>query len=301
MDSIRDVLLPIETFTDLTTRLIDKSTIELAKSVIQSLHATNIVKPKDLLSAFLIYKFPEDTVGSRDNVTNQNTIDYACLLVEADSTQLANALIKFSYHFNVWKQQDIKTLKEQLFHEYHQLSVDILNEENPEKVTIYELTQNEILKCAHNVGGTDFVSEIQQYKPIVVSKEQVVMMYNQAYLDLFSEEFSQKNFDKTRELLNMLKEIFLYYFPDQREMIEDSVDIDFIIQRFSYDAYNPLELQILCRYLYNKLCDIPGICLTSKLDEVSHMIDSDTIHFPTVLFWLIREPKFATPATVDIS
>lgn len=295
MESIRDVLLPIETFTDLTTRLIDKTTIELAKTVIQSLHATNIVKPKDLLSAFLIYKFPEDTIGSRDIITNQNTIDYACMLVEADSSQLANALIKFSYHFNVWKQEDIKILKEQLFHEYHQLSVDILNEENQEKVAIYELTQNEILKCAHNAGGPEFVSDIQQYKPIVVSKEQVVMMYNQAYLDLFSEEFLQKNFDKLRELLSMLKDIFFYYFPNEREIIEDSVDIDFIIQRFSYDAYNPLELQILCRYLYKKLCDIPGICLTAKLEEVSRMIDSGDIHFPTVLFLLIREPKFATP------
>ena len=55
-------------------------------------------------------------------------------------------IVKYGIHFKTWKNKDLKTMKEQLFNEYHQLSVDIANTENNDKKHVFETTKNEVMK-----------------------------------------------------------------------------------------------------------------------------------------------------------
>ena len=157
MNALKNELLNVEQFEDLTRKMMSKKIINLAKEYVNELNSPVKINPREFLSAFMIYKFPEDSIGSYEIDVNKEVIDLAKLLIDSEEKDIEKSLIKFSYNFRIWKEQDLKIIKQQLFNEYHQLSVDIADTDNEDKKMIFDTVKEEILKCARNVGGNEFV------------------------------------------------------------------------------------------------------------------------------------------------
>ena len=148
MDVLKQELLAIDNFDDIVKKMISSKIVNLAKNFLNSIHANIILKPKDFLTAFMIYKFPEDVVGSISVSENRELINASKKLVESSNEEIKKHIVVYNIHFKTWKNKDLKTMKEQLFNEYHQLGVDIANTEDHDKKHVFEITKNEIMKCA---------------------------------------------------------------------------------------------------------------------------------------------------------
>ena len=183
MDVLKQELLTIENFDEIVQKMMSTEIIHLAKNYLESLHATMVLKPKDFLTAFMIYKFPVDTVGNYNVPENKQLIDTSRLLINSHQSEIKKNIVRYSIHFKTWKNKDLKTMKEELFNEYHQLSVDIANTDDNDKKHVFETTKNEIVKVAKNIGGEDFVNEIKSFAPVLINQEQLENQYRAILLE----------------------------------------------------------------------------------------------------------------------
>ena len=75
-------------------------------------------------------KFTEVQVGRSQRVDDDDEKE-----IENKSAlnKFKSNLTQFVFHFNKWKSEDLEILKQQLFNEYHQLTIDILDTNNEDK------------------------------------------------------------------------------------------------------------------------------------------------------------------------
>ena len=232
-------------FNDIARQLMNKENIELGKSIIDILNCESYLNARDLLSVFLLHKFPKDTLGELSIDTNKNVYDSIDTLLKSnfqDNESFKIKLIKFVYYFKDWKKEDLSVLKTQLFNEYHQLTVDIANceeeEEKEEKKIIFEETQKKILECAQQIGGIEFVNEIQSYKPILINTQDLQEQYDKAYYDVFVKEFEEKKYEKTVGLLEFIKKTLKALKPSEAMNLEKNIDIPYIHHKLNFDKFS---------------------------------------------------------------
>ena len=261
------------TFDVIIKDLMKKNNIELGKQMIEKLECDSYLNARDLLSIFLIYKVPNDTLGDLDIESNKQVYESALYLIENEIENeelLKIKLIKFICFFKEWKKEDISILKNQLFNEFHQLNVDMANcEENEsEKIVIFSETQKKILECAKQIGGDEFINEIQSYSPVLINVNDLQTQYDKAYYDIFIQEFEEKKYEKTIGLLEFMKNIIKTLKPSEGLNLNKQIDIPFIIHKLNYNQFSNTK----CSELFNYLLDI-----IKKLQSPSHDEDLEKI------------------------
>ena len=289
MDVLKEEFLELNNFDELVQKMMSFKTINLAKSFLQSIHANIILKPKDFLTAFMIYKFPEDAVGSILVPENKELINSAKNLIECEETEIKKHIVRYNIHFKTWKNQDLKTMKEQLFNEYHQLNVDIANTEDTDKKHIFGVTKTEIETCARNIGGNVFVEEIKSYAPVLINQEELERQFSKAFFDVFCEEFNNKKYNRLETLLQFIKNVLLKLNNQSNQnLIEEYIDIPFIVQRFKYDLLSNTELENLCLFIYDMVKNIQSAARDEELNKFKDELKNNTIYFPDVLINVVH-------------
>jgi hypothetical protein len=253
------------------------------------------------LTAYMICRFPREILGTigqcgeegleiemndQDNAIQQKAtelIDYAKTIDSSiEQARVRSVLVQllnsFTTLFNMWKIIDREKLKDALIAEYHQLSVNIMNEqaclsedpsesasEHPrldnqtthERIQTMEECKESLLETARILGGDNLVEEVGQYSPVVIDLDELCKQYGNAFWDMLGEEYRHKVYDKIFVVLeNILKSFEILYEDgsnDARQQkltdVKEKLDIDFIRQRINHEAYSEEEMHGLCKFI----------------------------------------------------
>jgi len=276
------------TFDVIIKDLMKKNNIELGKQMIEKLECDSYLNARDLLSIFLIYKVPNDTLGDLDIESNKQVYESALYLIENEIENeelLKIKLIKFICFFKEWKKEDISILKNQLFNEFHQLNVDMANcEENEsEKIVIFSETQKKILECAKQIGGDEFINEIQSYSPVLINVNDLQTQYDKAYYDIFIQEFEEKKYEKTIGLLEFMKNIIKTLKPSEGLNLNKQIDIPFIIHKLNYNQFSNTKCSELFNYLLDIIKKLQSPSHDEDLEKIRASLKIKEIYFPDIL------------------
>ena len=276
------------TFDVIIKDLMKKNNIELGKQMIEKLDCDSYLNARDLLSIFLIYKVPKDTLGDLDIESNKQVYESALYLIENEIENeelLKIKLIKFICFFKEWKKEDISILKNQLFNEFHQLNVDMANcEENEsEKIVIFSETQKKILECAKQIGGDEFINEIQSYSPVLINVNDLQTQYDKAYYDIFIQEFEEKKYEKTIGLLEFMKNIIKTLKPSEGLNLNKQIDIPFIIHKLNYNKFSNTKCSELFNYLLDIIKKLQSPSHDEDLEKIRASLKIKEIYFPDIL------------------
>jgi len=193
----------------------------------------NVRESRLFLIAYMISRFPQDTFGSIGQ-PNEEGIEIEYSVLENGVHSRAVELIEYS----IWKIEDQDKLKTSLIHEYHQLSVNIMNETDrmqepaasgsgaaadevqqhnqltEERIQVLEQCKESLLETALLLGGPQFVDEIGQYSPVVIDVEELCKAYGNAFWDVLGEEYGQKKYDKIFVVLENILKLFESIYDD---------------------------------------------------------------------------------------
>lgn len=287
MNFLKTELLELNSFESLARKMMSKDIINSSKDYIDELKATFFVEPRDLLTAFMIYKYPNDSVGDYNDELNKEVIDAAKLLLECEEEDRKRNLIKYVHHFKNWKNQDLEILQSQLFHEYHQLNVDIANTEDQDKIFVFETVQKEIEKCALKVGGPEFVTKIKSYAPVMIDLDKLKEQYGKAYYDIVCEQFKDGDYEKVKEMFLFIKNVFKQLIDSEKEVIDDVIDVDFIFQRITNKSMPDSSLMSIFDYMFELLSKIHSEARDADLEEYIKEMHNNPVNLPNVLFKII--------------
>lgn len=276
------------TFDIIIKDLMKKNNIELGKQMIEKLDCDSYLNARDLLSIFLIYKVPKETLGDLDIESNKQVFDSASYLIENEIENeelLKIKLIKFICFFKEWKKEDISILKNQLFNEFHQLNVDMANceEDESEKIVIFSETQKKILECAKQIGGDEFINEIQSYSPVLINVNDLQTQYDKAYYDIFIQEFEEKKYEKTIGLLEFMKNIIKTLKPSEGLNLNKQIDIPFIIHKLNYNQFSNTKCYELFNYLLDIIKKLQSPSHDEDLEKIRASLKIKEIYFPDIL------------------
>ena len=292
-NEIKEIFKPKQKFEDITRCLMTKDIVNKGKIIIEELDCSNYLNSRDLLSSFLINRYPKDTIGEISIENNKNLIDFVKNLLEKDynnNEELKIDIIKYSYYFKTWKSEDIEILKNQLFNEYHQLTVDIVNtsEDEEEKKIIFEETQKKILECAKQIGGDEFIEQIQGYSPVLINIEELQKEYDKAYNDIFIKEFNEKNYEKLSGLLEFLKNVFKTLKPKESFNIEKNIDTPYILHKLTFDKFS-YKMQVeLFNYILDFLEKNQSEANDEELNSIRTELKLKEIQFPVIFIRIMN-------------
>jgi hypothetical protein len=287
MNFLKKELLETDSFESLAKKLVSRDIISFTKEYIDELKATFFVESRDLLSAFMIYKYPKDVVGDEEDDINKDVIEAAKLFLECDEEDRKRNLIKYVHHFKNWKNQDLEILQSQLFNEYHQLNVDIANTEDTDKKFVFETVQKEIEKCALRVGGPDFVKKIKSYAPVLLDINKLKDQYNKAHYDLICEQFKDGDFEKVKGMFTFIKNVFKQLINSEKEVIDEIIDVDFIIQQLGSNSMSDNALLSVFDYMFELLSKIHSEARDADVKEYVKEMHNNPVNVPNTLFKVI--------------
>jgi len=230
MENLKESLF-LEEFEDIKEKMQENDIIYKANKVLTEYKIDNIIKDKDFISSFIIYKYPEEILGDLELDINKNVYDAVNKLFNENEENLKTNIIRYVYLFKKWKNEDKTILIEQIFNEYHQLTLDILNcveEEDSDKIKYFENVKRDILNEAEKIGGEILKNKILSYTPIVISVNDLKEQYDKAYWDKIESDYEQKEFDMIHSLLNFFKETFKTLSPFNTEELNVIINNDII-------------------------------------------------------------------------
>lgn len=230
MDELKKLLF-LEEFDDIAAKMQEPDVIYKANKILTEYKLDNIIKDRDLLACFVIYKFPEEILGELSLEINKNVYESVNNIFNNNETKLKTNIIRYVYLFKKWRNEDKSILIEEIFNEYHQLTLDILNcvdEEDSDKIKYFENVKNEILNEAENIGGDILKKKILSYTPVIVSVKDLKKQYDIAYWDKMKEEYQINNFDMIGSLLTYFKETFKKLSPFNVEELNVIINNDMI-------------------------------------------------------------------------
>merc|ERR1712196_522958 len=112
-NEIKEIFKNKNKFEEITRCLMTKDIVNKGKNIIELLDCNNYLNSRDLLSSFLINRYPKDTIGEISIENNKNLIEFVKRLLEKQYTndeELKIDIIKYSYYFKTWKSEDIEIL-----------------------------------------------------------------------------------------------------------------------------------------------------------------------------------------------
>lgn len=209
MEELKEKFLNL-TFEELKLEIIKEENIEKIQEILNSLKIKSI-KPKIILSSFVIYFYPEDVLDNINENKDEkellnNARDLINLKNENKDKFLLSKLFIFSINFEKWIQNDRTKYSNNLFQVYHNLTVDKMNsKEDDEKKKQIDICKNVILECANKIGGSELKNHIKSHKPVVVSNLDIENEYNNAFWDTIKSDFTNKDYSKMITLLKFIK------------------------------------------------------------------------------------------------
>lgn len=284
-NEIKEIFRTKRKFEEITKCLMTKDIVNKGNNLIKELDCNNYLNSRDLLSSFLIQKYPKDTIGDLSIENNKNLIDFVKNLLDKKYTEddeLKMDIIKYSYYFKTWKSDDIEVLKNQIFNEYHQLTVDIvnLNEDEEDKKYIFEDTQKKIIECANQIGGSEFVDQIKNHSPVLIDVNELKKEYDHAYNDIFIKEFEEKKYDKLSGLLEFMKSIFKTLRPKESYEIEKNIDTPYIIHKLTFNQFNDKKKLELFNFILDFIEKNQSEANDELLKSVRSELENKEIFFP---------------------
>jgi len=288
-------------FREITTQMMSKEIINLSKSIIEELDCDQYINERELLSIFLLNKFPKDTLGDLTIEANQKVRECVKKIIETefnDNESLKSKLVQFSFMFKTWKEEDVLILKNQLFNEYHQLTVDVMNcGEDSEKATVFLETQKRIIECAKQIGGEDFITEIQSYSPIILNKETLEEQYNKACNDLLIDEFNQKKYDVILKNLHFVKSILKTLKPLEGVVLEEKIDIPYIEHKLQFDQFTNKKAVDLFMYILDFIKKIQSPARDEELNSIQLELEVKEVCIPSMI---IKVKKLLDYLLIDL-
>lgn len=293
-NELKEIFKQIHEFEDVIKCLMNKETIRIGKELIEILDCSKYLIYRDFLSLFLIIKHPKDTISDIATEQSKPLLEIIKKILECDyedNEEFKMDVIKYACYFKTWKKDDVEILKIQLFNEYHQLSVDIANvlKDDEDKKEVFINTQIKILECAHQIGGDKFVEEIKEYAPVLVNIEDLQTEYDNAYNDVFIQEFNDKNYDKFSGLLEFMKNIFKTLKPQEGHEIEKHIDTPYIIHKLKFNKLTHKMKIELFEYILNFIKTIQS----QENDEILENIrkefqNNDEICVPSIFIKIMN-------------
>ena len=286
-NEIKDFFKNKNKFEEITRSMMNKELVKKGENLMKELDCNMYLNSREFLSSFLISKFPRDTVGDISVETNKNLIENVKKIMSftyENNEELKIDLVKFSYYFKAWKSEDIEILRNQLFNEYHQLTVDIINtpDDEEDKRIIFEETQKKILECAFQIGGDDFINEIQSHSPVLIDIEELQKQYDKAYYDIFLKEFEEKNYEKLSALMEFMKSIFKTLRPKDSYEIEKIMDTHYIIHKLNFNQFNEKKKIELFNFMLNFMEKHQSAANDEQLNSIRKELEVKEICFPVI-------------------
>ena len=226
----------LEEFEDIQEKMQDSSVNYKATKLLTVYKIDNNIKTKDFFFFFIIYKYPDDILGDLTLEINKKLYDAVNKIFNDSEDNLKTNIIRYVYLFKKWKNEDKTILIEQIFNEYHQLTLDILNcveEEDSDKIEYFENVKNDILSEAENIGGEILKNKILSYTPIVISVKELKEQYDNAYWNKMKLDYDNNNYEMILSLLNFYKETFKTLSPFNSEELNLIVNNDNIIDNLN--------------------------------------------------------------------
>lgn len=287
MDTLKNKFAQKNKFEDMARALMSRETITISKNLLSQYNISDNISPKDLLSCFMIFKFPAETIGAKDVAHYQDLIKSSVYLVESTPSNFKERLLSYINQFRSWKEDDKNRLINDIFQRYHQLTVDIMNAPEDAKAEL-ERCKNELLRQAYLLGKQELVDKILSYSPVIINTEELQKQYDKAFWDLFSEEYNNKKYDRLFELLSHLKKLYITLAPSKEQLLNDIIDVDFIKQRIENNAYTNQELLLLVNNIFDVIKSLQAPVNDERLEEFRNQINVDNLHFPTILKHIVE-------------
>ena len=209
-----------------------KEILQLTKDFLNNINLKT--KSQEFLALWMIYKFPKDVMGSNyDELLYQDCCDIF------DHKNL-NLIMKAINAFKQWKIKDIEILKNNMFFEYHNLGIALLNASTQSKESLKKCRES-ILYQAEKIGGSAFVTKIKEYKPVVFNLHDLEKISEQAFWDMVEEEFKAQKYDWIYVILEHIRTLFTTLSPQNSEYYTEIIDIPFIKQQVEHNVYTDVQ------------------------------------------------------------
>lgn len=241
LNIINKLVNSVENFFELLNVIKYDKVINNANDILEILNIKNFINVRDFLSAFIINKYPFDVIGDIKLKENINIIILVKTLLKYNNVTLnkfKSNLTQFVFHFNKWKSEDLEILKQQLFNEYHQLTIDILDTDNEDKKEIFKKCKEELLNYAKAIGGDDFIEEVKSYIPIVANKKELFKEFdNVIWSDIIS-QCENDDYSSIIEIIRFIENILITIKPNDSDNIKNIFNIDDIIYKLINNSYD---------------------------------------------------------------
>ena len=159
MDLINERLKNCTDFESTKNALLDRETIRLTFELLKSINLEKNVTPRELLASYMMIKHPNEIFGPDKVKDNMKIMRVANNVINCTKDKLHDYVLEFNELFQKWKQHDYKALLDDIFHRYHQLTVDMMNGPEEIKPQLEDIKKN-LLKEADRIGGPEFVKKI---------------------------------------------------------------------------------------------------------------------------------------------
>ena len=282
MNQIKQRFANVNTFEETARLMMNKEIITLSKDLILNYNLERKVNFKQLLSCFIITKFPAESIGPKDIETYTELIKAGVYLVESERSNFEHRLLNYVNHFDIWKNKDYTRLVDEMFNRYHKLTVDILNAPEESKMHLNNC-KVEILSQAKKMGGRELVTRILSYKPVVIDTEKLQESYTNIYWDVFTEKYNNKDYTMLYELLNYIRDLYCTLAPSRVDSIKEIIDVQFIKDRIEHDAYNLEELKSLTDALFDIIKSLHAPYRDSELQDYLKTLNAENLYFPHIL------------------
>lgn len=257
MKVLREKFSKVDSFSSIMNLLKNREIKEDGKRILREHLLEDKIKVEIFLSSFLFYLYPED-------YENEKLNDLSKKIIKENHKE---SILEFHYLFREWRGESLEKLKQELFQQYHSLTVEILNTEDTELKEELKRIQESLLNSAKMIG---FDNNILDYIPIIYDSRELEEQYNNAYFNLLEEEITEKKFNQLENLLDFIVRFFSIFFP--REEIEENIDIKFIKQQFLKDILDPNPIFL---YIYDLFLKIQSpqrdISIEKELSFIEHI------------------------------
>lgn len=287
MDLINERLKNCTDFESTKNALLDRETIRLTFELLKSINLEKDVTPRELLASYMMIKHPNEIFGPDKVKDNMKIMGVANNVINCTKEKLRDYVLEFSELFQKWKQHDYKALLDDIFHRYHQLTVDMMNGPEEIKPQLEDIKKN-LLKEADRIGGPEFVRKIISYSPVVINLEALQTQYDKAFWDKLEEEYNKKNYYMIYELLNYLKTVYLKLAASKTSEINEILDVNFIKQRMENNAYTTEELVLLGNNVFDLVKTLHAPVYDNELEENRKRLNEGKLTFPNVLNVIVK-------------
>lgn len=287
MDLINERLKNCTDFESTKNALLDRETIKLTFELLKTINLEKDVSPRELLASYIMIKHPNEIFGPDRVKDNVKIMGVANNVINCTKDKLHGYVLEFSNLFQDWKKNDYKALLDDIFHRYHQLTVDMMNGPEEIKPQLEDIKKN-LLKEADRIGGPEFVKKILAYSPVVINLEALQTQYDKAFWDKLEEEYNKKNYNMIYELLNYLKTVYLKLAASKSSEINEILDVSFIKQRMENNAYTPQELVLLGNNVFDLVKTLHAPVYDNELEEHRKSLNEGKLNFPNVLNVIVK-------------